>query len=289
MGRTLLHLVPDNKTVTAKVTCKNYPTQHAAEAETETAATTSAVDKAATCTAKGTTKYTASFKNSAFTTQTKTVENINALGHKFGEWVVTKKATLNDTGVRQHKCERCGEVVSEVIPRLEKGTYKVTKGESLTWSKGSSKSLEIKLKRTTNNDKAFEHFQGILVDGKVLGKSYYTAKSGSVIITFKPDFLSKLAIGTHTLTYGFEDGDNPTSKLTIQSASSNSSSNANRTNGSTTSSANGNGQKGPATGDPTNIALWIGVMIAAGVVIWLIQRSKKKGGKKDGNDTNAAS
>lgn len=279
----------DNKTVTAKVTCKNYPTQHAAEAETETAATTSAVDKAATCTAKGTTKYTASFKNSAFTTQTKTVENINALGHKFGEWVVTKKATLNDTGVRQHKCERCGEVVSEVIPRLEKGTYKVTKGESLTWSKGSSKSLEIKLKRTTNNDKAFEHFQGILVDGKVLGKSYYTAKSGSVIITFKPDFLSKLAVGTHTLTYGFEDGDNPTSKLTIQSASSNSSSNANRTNGSTTSSANGNGQKGPATGDPTNIALWIGVMIAAGVVIWLIQRSKKKGGKKDGNDTNAAS
>ena len=70
----------DNSSVTAKRVCR----LDASHVETETVRTSSTVVSAATCTAKGSTRYTASFSNSAFSTQTKTVENISALGHSWG-------------------------------------------------------------------------------------------------------------------------------------------------------------------------------------------------------------
>jgi len=71
----------DNKTITATRTCKN----DASHVESETVKTTSRVSKPATCTSKGKTRYTAAFQNSAFAKQTKTVENISAKGHRWGE------------------------------------------------------------------------------------------------------------------------------------------------------------------------------------------------------------
>ncbi|MBQ1505290.1 MAG: hypothetical protein IIZ48_00800, partial [Erysipelotrichales bacterium] len=71
----------DNSSVTATRVCANDESH----VETETATTTSEVTKAATCEGKGETTYTAVFENEAFATQTKTVENIEALGHKYGE------------------------------------------------------------------------------------------------------------------------------------------------------------------------------------------------------------
>ncbi len=75
----------DNCSVTATRTCANDP-EHV---ETETVNTTSEVTKPATCEAKGETTYTAVFGNPAFETQTKAVEDIDALGHDFGEPVWT--------------------------------------------------------------------------------------------------------------------------------------------------------------------------------------------------------
>jgi uncharacterized repeat protein (TIGR02543 family) len=76
----------DNSTVTATRVCKN----DASHVETETMNTTSAVTKEATCEAKGETTYTATFTNAVFATQTRTVENLDALGHDWNaptyEW-----------------------------------------------------------------------------------------------------------------------------------------------------------------------------------------------------------
>lgn len=267
----------DYKTCTATVTCTNYP----AHVKTETATSSSSQTKAPTCTAKGQTTYTAAFTDSAFSTQTKTVENIAALGHTYGDWVVTTKPTLTSTGIKKRKCSVCGAIESQTIEKLEEGTYKIKKGSSLSWTKESGKSLEVKIERTTNNSTAFSHFQGILLDGKVLDKKYYTAKSGSVIIKFKSDFLSKVGVGTHTLTYGFEDGDNPSSKLVIKAASSSSSSSS-----SNKSTANTNTAKSAKTGDNTNILVWVLTLCAAGAAVVLIQRYKKNSKKKDaGSDS----
>lgn len=40
----------------------------------------------------------------------------DALGHKYGEWEVTKAPTKTGTGEKVHTCERCGHTETEVIP-----------------------------------------------------------------------------------------------------------------------------------------------------------------------------
>ena len=70
---------------TASMVCENDKSH----VVTETVKTTSAVTKKATCEEKGETTYTAAFANKAFTAQTKTIANIDALGHDWGEAVFT--------------------------------------------------------------------------------------------------------------------------------------------------------------------------------------------------------
>ncbi len=90
----------DGKTCTAKVVCKN----DASHVVTETVNATSAVKTKATCEAKGTTTYTAAFTNEKFETQTKDVEDIDALGHKWDAGKVTKEATPTEKGVVTYTC-----------------------------------------------------------------------------------------------------------------------------------------------------------------------------------------
>ncbi len=70
----------DGKSCTAKTVCSH----NSSHVVTQTGTITSAVATAATCEGKGTTTYTAKFTNSNFTTQTKSVEDIPALGHSYG-------------------------------------------------------------------------------------------------------------------------------------------------------------------------------------------------------------
>ena len=66
----------DNSTCTATKTCSECH-----DVVTENGTITNNVKTPATCTVKGTTTYTATFKDTAFGTQTKDVQNIAALGH----------------------------------------------------------------------------------------------------------------------------------------------------------------------------------------------------------------
>ena len=92
----------DNKSVTATCVCAN----DSSHIETETVNTTSTVTKKATCLEKGKTTYTATFTNAAFTKQTKTVENIAALGHAYK--AVVTAPTCTEEGYTTHTCSRCG-------------------------------------------------------------------------------------------------------------------------------------------------------------------------------------
>ena len=81
----------DNRQITATRVC-SHDQSHV---ETETVNTTSEVTTPATCLTRGKTTYTASFSNPAFQTQTKTAEDIPALGHAWGTveytWSADKK------------------------------------------------------------------------------------------------------------------------------------------------------------------------------------------------------
>lgn len=90
----------DNSSVTAARVCNN----DAAHEETETVNTIAEVTKPATCEEGGETTYTASFTNEAFTQQVKTVENISATGHAWGNWVLITKPGCETEGVEIRVC-----------------------------------------------------------------------------------------------------------------------------------------------------------------------------------------
>ena len=115
----------DNTSVTASRTCGCEYHDAAVDGpvkETETVGVTSEITKQPTCTEKGERTYTsASFTNSAFSVQSKLIEDIEANGHVWDSGTITKRATVDEEGELTYKCTVCGAENPEkgVIPKLE--------------------------------------------------------------------------------------------------------------------------------------------------------------------------
>ena len=133
-------------------------------------------------------------------------------------------------------------------------TYTMISGENGSWTKGSGVPYTITVKRDFNDSECFSHFTGVEIDGVVLASSDYAAKAGSTIVTFKAATLQKLSVGDHTVAILFDDGSVST-RLTIKAAPSS-----------------------PATGDNSNMELWIALMClsAAGLASLIVYGSKRK-------------
>ena len=78
--------------------------------------------------------------------------------------------------------------------------YKITKGDGASWFQGSTAGLSF------TADGKFEDFTGVSVNGKLLDKANYSAKSGSTIVLLKNAYLKTLDTGKYTITLHFEDG-----------------------------------------------------------------------------------
>lgn len=284
----------DGSTCTATRTCKN----DSAHTETSKATVTGAQTKAPTCTEKGETTHTATFEADWAMTQTKVLADIPATGHSYGKPVwnwsedgktctvtficekdethketpvvkvtsaVKKPATCTETGVTTYtatvefngqtytdtkdvadipatghsydngKCTVCGAIASD---------FKViiTAGANGSWQKGTKDGL------TFTSNAAYKHFQKVQVDGKDLDASNYTVKEGSTIVTLKTSYLETLSVGKHTLAIVSETG-TATTEFTVKAA------------------AVTDDTQSPQTGDDSNIALWIAVLLAAGTAL----------------------
>ena len=133
------------------------------------------------------------------------------------------------------KCTVCGAIASD---------FKViiTAGANGSWQKGTKDGL------TFTSNAAYKHFQKVQVDGKDLDASNYTVKEGSTIVTLKTSYLETLSVGKHTLAIVSETG-TATTEFTIKAA------------------AVTDDTQSPQTGDDSNIALWIAVLLAAGTAL----------------------
>ena len=135
-------------------------------------------------------------------------QKIEALGHDWGEWTVTKEATEQETGLRTRTCRRdSSHVETEVIPKIPAETVTYSNTGKGDYEKGSDKAPVFVFSRSADDDTTIDHFKGITVDGKEVGADSYTAEKGSVRITLKPEYLETLNKGEHTLTATFDDGD----------------------------------------------------------------------------------
>ena len=164
----------DNKTVTAKRICAN----DASHVETETVNTTAAVALSPTCTAKGKTTYTATFKNAAFETQSKTLEDIPAKGHTAVTDPATA-ATCTAAGKTEGShCSVCKAVLvaQEAVPATGHSWGAV----SYTWS---SDNKTVTAKRICANDASHVETETASATSTVslaptctaMGKTTYTA------------------------------------------------------------------------------------------------------------------
>ena len=133
--------------------------------------------------------------------------------------------------------------------------YTVSAGANGYYTLKSNKTVSITVKRSEADDTCLNHFSSVEIDGKTLTKDTdYTVKSGSTVVSFKPETLEKLAKGGHTVTVNFDDGKAET-KLTIY--------------------AEGHS---PKTGDENNLALWgaLAAVCVLGAAGGLILLTKKK-------------
>ena len=285
----------DGKTCTVTFTCEKDENHK----ESPKVDVTSAVKKPATCTETGVTTYTATVEfNGQTYTDTKDVADLPATGHSYGEPVwnwsedgktctvtftcekdethketpvvkvtsaVKKPATCTETGVTTYtatvefngntytdtkevadipatghsydngKCTVCGAIASD---------FKViiAAGANGSWQKGTKDGL------TFTSNAAYKYFQKVQVDGKDLDVSNYTVKEGSIIVTLKAEYLETLSVGKHTLAIVSETG-TATTEFTVKAA------------------AVTDDTQSPQTGDDSNIALWIAVLLAAGTAL----------------------
>ena len=175
----------DGKTCTVTFTCKN----DAAHKETPKVTVTSKVKTPATCTEKGVTTYTAAVEfNGQTYTDTKDMADIPATGHSY------------DNG----KCTVCGAISSDF-------KAVITAGANGSWQKGTKDSLSF------TSNAAYKHFRKVQVDGKDLDAANYTVKEGSTIVTLKAEYLETLSVGKHTLAIVSDTG-TAVAEFTIQAA-----------------------------------------------------------------------
>lgn len=133
------------------------------------------------------------------------------------------------------KCTVCGAIASDF-------KAVITAGANGSWQKGTKDGLSF------TSNAAYKHFQKVQVDGKDLDASNYTVKEGSTIVTLKTSYLETLSVGKHTLAIVSETG-TVTTEFTVKAA------------------AVTDDTQSPQTGDDSNIALWIAVLLAAGAAL----------------------
>ncbi len=204
------------------------------------------------------------------------VTTLEATGHDWGEWTVTKEATATEPGQKTRTCKNDpSHVQTEEIPATPDTTvsYAFT-SSGYTWTKNSGQSLEFVVKRSVDDDKTYELFSGLSIDGKYVSKGYYSIEKGSLKITFRSSYLQALSAGTHSLVVGFQDG-NATTNFTIKSASGSGGSGG----GSNGSNSNNNSSRGRTvkTGDDSQLPLWGTLCAAAGLGIVVLLALRRKG------------
>ena len=155
-------------------------------------------------------------------------------------------------------CSVCKEELSRTNKTTPKFVYEILEGANSTYQEETEGSITIRA-----NGK-FEKFEGIKIDNKTIDKKYYTAKSGSTIVTLNSDYLNTLTIGEHKITFVYDDGEVET---TFKIAEKN---NTNASNSPST----------PKTADLSNMTLWVAGLTISGILFVVILGCKVKGTRK---------
>lgn len=172
-------------------------------------------------------------------------------------------------------------------------TYAFVEGMDGEWTRESETTLDFKVRRSEDDDTAFDHFTCIEVDGEVVDGDNYTAQRGSVDLSLKTDYLETLVEGEHTLTALFDDGktettftvlaapvDDPTDDPADDGGDSGDSDDSGNSDGSGKHTKKNSGKKNsskknstsPKTGDESRMWLWLVTLVVVAICLSVAER-----------------
>ena len=97
-------------------------------------------------------------------------------------------------------------------------------------------------------------FVGIKVDDEWVDKENYVTDSGSTIVTLKNEYLKTLSVGEHKITFVYTDGEVSTN-FEVKEAEKPE-----------------NSMDVPKTGDNINILLWLSLILASALIVFVSGR-----------------
>lgn len=127
-------------------------------------------------------------------------ENPTKFGYEFVGWYADEKCTIpfDPASLEGNKTAPAYASWAEV-------KYSLIEGENITVNAGSSEGATFRAVRNINETTTFSHHTYVEVDGEKITENEYTKKNGSVIIELKPEYISKLTPGVHTIEIFFDD------------------------------------------------------------------------------------
>ncbi|MDO4487045.1 MAG: InlB B-repeat-containing protein [Bacillota bacterium] len=143
--------------------------------------------------------------------------------------------------------------------------YKIIEGANGSWTQNSDGTL------TFRADGDFGKFTGVNVDDELIDANNYTAISGSTVITLNTNYLKTLSVGTHKLSVVYTDGECSTNfevKRAVSELTEPTEGDIIDTETSTSNKdSKADAEDSAKTGDNTNLALWIALMLISGAGI----------------------
>lgn len=163
-------------------------------------------------------------------------------------------------------CSVCGNPYGELLETPEKPDkpeekYEILSGDGNKYITDSKEDLVFK----ANGD--FTKFTGIKVDGVSVDARYYTAISGSTIVTLKNEYLATLSVGKHTLEITYTDGAAFCSFEVTKSPVP--------SDGNAGGESSEPPKKAAKTSDDTASLLWMLLLVGAGTVMTVVRGKVK--------------
>ena len=142
--------------------------------------------------------------------------------------------------------------------------YAVWSDGTLVWLDGSEYTVGGKQGLIVLINHPLSAFKSLLVDGKTVDTKYYTAESGSTVITISPEYLDALSVGKHSIRAIYDDDVFVASAFTIKRDESSPAPSIPDTG------ANSSNDKG------SSVVMILGMPIVAVVMaVWLFSRKKR--------------
>ena len=200
------------------------------------------------------------------------------------EKIPAKAATVTETGNKKYwHCLDCGKYFAD-----ENGTNEIKLDDTVTQKlppeiiegKGQSITAGEKKELTFRSNAAFGDFIRAQLDGKTLDETNYTVREGSTVVTLKADYVATFSVGEHTIGIVSQSG-TATTTFTVAKAQEPTGSNSN--NPTKSDSNTGSVNSVSQTGDNSNMALWVALLLISGglmTVMCIYGRKKKHSTKK---------